>query len=778
MHCSHHYSTNSTLMTTSSAVGAAPSYQPPQPAIISGQQLSNYNHHHHHHHHHKNASPNARYSVANNAGHGQIQVNAVMHQSYASGQEATMVGDTGMVAGGIDHMPVYSNLSQSRDALNESHNQMAVTNPLTNEPQIFVTESTGQVLKQPLAKTNSDSGAMEASSTSSPSTTAQDMSRIYSSRDGKYNARGQRLHRTIPRHFTTSIPGGCGAEGGNPTPVAQASSTTSSVSSVGALKRDPRDSHQQTLRRNKSEKALSGQNKKPVCQCPIQHVPMAYMGSTTFSSNQLLASNVTGPTKLVSNHHHKSMLNVAKLTQQQQQMVLEPAKGYDDELKLMTNSLRRIKTKVPDASSNSSAGAGKSNVAEANVKIPTISKQVLNSDKEKTASAHEHQIQSILKQTPVPSKRTSIVPGSSSSNTTTTAAAEANLNNPPPFPIEMIDSLSVSQRPPQQISSNGCSGATCAAVACSSADQNPALPPKMYKSNRHHGNGGGSIHTISKSPRMSFPQSSSSGISGRPSARTMDLFPNSERNQASSSSSSVTKLSATSFPSSVNHITYSLPKANHPQPSSSTFTPFSNSGGSLGIQSLKLAGGGRGVSTLSEVLSKVPSVVNVPAPPMGYQSKAPKRETVAPLPGCSKSVGESHFNHQQNYHNHHQQPKNSAKQQAAAHYHLQHVNAGATAPTTPGEPDKPLPVCTTSKNCSNPKEHFMPNEGSLDDDYLSECENCKSVFGSRYYLEEQVSESPQETMTLQRKPETTECEEQTYYRASTTLPTNTKQKNT
>ena len=93
--------------------------------------------------------------------------------------------------------------------------------------------------------------------------------------------------------------------------------------------------------------------------------------------------------------------------------------------------------------------------------------------------------------------------------------------------------------------------------------------------------------------------------------------------------------------------------------------------------------------------------------------------------------------------------------------------------------DKPLPVCTTSKNCSNPKEHFTPNE-SLDDDYLSECENCKIVVcGSRYYLEEPgAPTSPQETMTLQRKmPEANESEEQAYYRTSTTLPTNTKQKN-
>lgn len=91
--------------------------------------------------------------------------------------------------------------------------------------------------------------------------------------------------------------------------------------------------------------------------------------------------------------------------------------------------------------------------------------------------------------------------------------------------------------------------------------------------------------------------------------------------------------------------------------------------------------------------------------------------------------------------------------------------------------EKPLPVCTTSKNCSNPKEHFLPNDTSLDDDYLSECENCKSAHGSRYYLEEEIIDSPQETMTLQRKPIENE-EEYDYYRTSQTLPTNTKQKTT
>lgn len=94
--------------------------------------------------------------------------------------------------------------------------------------------------------------------------------------------------------------------------------------------------------------------------------------------------------------------------------------------------------------------------------------------------------------------------------------------------------------------------------------------------------------------------------------------------------------------------------------------------------------------------------------------------------------------------------------------------------------EKPLPVLTTTTNCTNPKEHFLPSEMSLDDDYLSECENCKTAgTGSRYYLDDEELDEPlQETMTLQRKlmNENDENDQQSYYRVSSTLPTNTNKK--
>ncbi|XP_066602905.1 mucin-2-like isoform X2 [Prorops nasuta] len=65
------------------------------------------------------------------------------------------------------------------------------------------------------------------------------------------------------------------------------------------------------------------------------------------------------------------------------------------------------------------------------------------------------------------------------------------------------------------------------------------------------------------------------------------------------------------------------------------------------------------------------------------------------------------------------------------------------------------------------------------DDYRSECENCKSATGSRYYLdnEDALVTSPHETMTLHRRPEeATSSATPQYYRTSLTLPTSTRQR--
>ncbi|XP_058062603.1 uncharacterized protein LOC131212670 [Anopheles bellator] len=101
--------------------------------------------------------------------------------------------------------------------------------------------------------------------------------------------------------------------------------------------------------------------------------------------------------------------------------------------------------------------------------------------------------------------------------------------------------------------------------------------------------------------------------------------------------------------------------------------------------------------------------------------------------------------------------------------------------------DTGLPVGTNISNeitgCVNPREHALQNDNSLDEDYLSECENCKSSGNVHYYLDGQDNmkgNAPiQETMTLQRKmPDATDEEQQNYYRVSSTLPSSSCKRNT
>ena len=79
-------------------------------------------------------------------------------------------------------------------------------------------------------------------------------------------------------------------------------------------------------------------------------------------------------------------------------------------------------------------------------------------------------------------------------------------------------------------------------------------------------------------------------------------------------------------------------------------------------------------------------------------------------------------------------------------------------------------TCSCSYQCLPPP---LPPDDN--DDYRSECENCKSTHGSKYYLDQEPNiTSPQETMTLHRRPQDYDTEEQGYYRTSLTLPTHTR----
>jgi hypothetical protein len=69
----------------------------------------------------------------------------------------------------------------------------------------------------------------------------------------------KRLHRTIPKHFTMSSP---------------------SSSAILAGEMNPQQQQQQ------QQHGRNNENKKPSCQCPVQHVPMTYMQFPSAQPNQ------------------------------------------------------------------------------------------------------------------------------------------------------------------------------------------------------------------------------------------------------------------------------------------------------------------------------------------------------------------------------------------------------------------------------------------------------------------------------------------------------------
>lgn len=254
----------------------------------------------------------------------------------------------------------------------------------------------------------------------------------------------------------------------------------------------------------------------------------------------------------------------------------------------------------------------------------------------------------------------------------------------------------------------------------------------------------------------------------------MTLPPNSPSSSCGEKSSGKIN-SSTFYPLANNHVTYTLPK---------------HISGKISLN-----------STINSVVSKVPSVISIP-PLENNNEKATVSSKSTTLPKILRVKRDSE--------------RNTASTSASTAAATATTTGAAAPPSAPagaagsttnsksiahckmpsypqlvakvqsgrsGTPSKQLPVCTTSKNCLNPNEHFLPNDTSLDDDYLSECENCKIAQSAKYYLDAEMSGgsgadalTPQETMTLQRKSleETKEEPYDSYYRSSHTLPSNAK----
>ncbi|XP_036345905.1 rho GTPase-activating protein gacF-like [Rhagoletis pomonella] len=371
---------------------------------------------------------------------------------------------------------------------------------------------------------------------------------------------------------------------------------------------------------------------------------------------------------------------------------------------------------------------------------------------------------------------------------------------------------------------------SCTAVQTISSLSKPTTSTAAYSSRKDHHNNLDPISSIgintsssnkNSPPSLTLPLSpvitkSAGGTATHSSSGTGGVTPSNTVGSVSHSSEKSSKInSSTFYPLQNSHVTYTLPK---------------HISGKVSLN-----------STITSVVSKVPSVISIPigggevdlyennngcggsnalSQNSGTSSKhetsskngggSGRSTTLPKILRTKKQQGCSGSNTNSNNMNNQPSPSNSTPstlaavsvsvsqcsmpaypQQYTSHHAKTNTNAITTTTTANATTQfnshvvdgntlssaKHLPVCTTSKNCLNPKEHFLPNDTSLDDDYLSECENCKIAQSAKYYLNaEEVESTPQETMTLQRKSmdDNKEEQEQAYYRISHTLPTNPK----
>lgn len=657
----------------------------------------------------------------------------------------------------------------------------------------------------------------------------------------------KRLHRTIPKHFTMS------------------SSSSSAI--LGG------EQHQ-------SGRSTRDENKKPACQCPVQHVPMTYM--TQYSPSQ------------------QNQVQVQQQVQEiQQTQQFTQSQRHQHSIYMSGGSKKNvIKSTTFPSAMNASSAVGKIQTIT-NTELMAMAAEVIPS-----SAGHLDMSGNLLSGGSGTLRRSH---KSSSSNGSSNATNSNNMAMPMTPNKKSIATISVAQpspagsssgyftptkleqkhQQPQQIHSilknknhSGCH-MNVINVTDGNSEQNPILPPKMYKnssstkysttptssgpptpgsSKQIHTitrpneltsstsqfsllsmNGGGTqkyqqqspqYHQQQQQPQQQQPTQYTGGlrtniqVSYHTAAahdvehKLMDIISlqgtlyntktlprgGCEGEKARLTYSNSTSSHRDQQQSITNYSTNTLPKNHHQQQPASQQVY-----GKVPIPSR---------SMLNDVVNKVPSVIMLPIPQQQQQtspSQMLKNTTMTPSnslvklsssknnlsndnDGTSADVSNNGC-HSQNSTLKRTKPKKdvvnvnekvisskgsvSSNQQQPQGQLMREGHHDKTVCSGMGKCiEKPLPVLTTSTNCTNPKEHFLPNDTSLDDDYLSECENCKTAgTGSRYYLDdEELDELPlQETMTLQRKlmngtDQNEENDQQNYYRVSSTLPTNTNKK--
>lgn len=299
----------------------------------------------------------------------------------------------------------------------------------------------------------------------------------------------KRLHRTIPKHFTMSSP------------------SSSAALICDSMSQQHSQHSQQTHSNNSGNNGshMNNNNKKPACQCPVQHVPTTYMTSTQFSNQ---------PQQGQSNHQ-QAQVQAPIQTQQTNQSTNPTSYSHQSQrhqqhsVYLSSSSKKNnvIKsTTFPSAMNVSASTVAKMSSAEI-VNCDVINHPEITGGgtlrRSHKSSSSSHGNSNIAGQMipTTPNKKSistisAVTVAPSSSAPYLSAGNQQKHNNP-------------HQQQIHSILKNKNQGNACHSMAIDASEQNPILPPKMYKNtSKYPGHSSGSnaggaqlnpkIHTITR----------------------------------------------------------------------------------------------------------------------------------------------------------------------------------------------------------------------------------------------------------------------------------------
>lgn len=390
----------------------------------------------------------------------------------------------GIVGSGCYSAPSTMKMNQQNQTSNQSLAQILATNQSTQNlyEQYIDCMSTGAVsqtiLPPPLFDTNCSSFNQCYELQSHPGNyctlSAIEMPKISSSSSSK------RLHRTIPKHFTMSSP-----------------------SSSAILSGEMTQQQQHVMGR-------SNEIKKPSCQCPVQHVPMTYMQfPTTPTAQQHIQQPLQElqpvqqqpyPQQQQQRHQHSIYMSGSKKHNVIKSTTFPSAMNASSggKIQTITNSemMGMVTDMLPPSGHSESTG---SHISSGGSHISSGGSGTLRRSHKSSSSGSSSNANSLVMPT-TPNKKSiatiSVANPVQQSTAGSTPGYYAPKMDLKPPPQQQIHSILKNKN-----SHSGCHVNVINVTDGAGSEQNPILPPKMYKtSSSGPPTPGGSkqIHTITR----------------------------------------------------------------------------------------------------------------------------------------------------------------------------------------------------------------------------------------------------------------------------------------